>query len=103
MGTMVVWPPGPMSMGKQLGTWFVYLLVVSTAVACVAGRVLPVGSSYRTVFHTAGGAAVLAYAAAIVPNAIWWGRSWSSTLKEVVDGIVYGLLTAGVFGWLWPR
>jgi len=102
-GTMIVWPPGPMGMGKQLGTWFVYLLLVSTAVACVAGRVLPAGTSYRTVFHTAGGAAVLAYASAILPNAIWWGKSWSSTLKEVIDGIVYGLLTAGVFGWLWPR
>ncbi len=103
MGTMIVWPPGPIGMGKQLGIWFVYLLAVSTAVACVVGRVLPVGTSYRMVFHTAGGAAVLAYASAIVPGAIWWGRSWSSTLKEVVDGIVYGLLTAGVFGWLWPR
>jgi hypothetical protein len=24
-------------------------------------------------------------------------------IKEVIDGLVYGLLTAGVFGWLWPR
>jgi hypothetical protein len=28
---------------------------------------------------------------------------WSMTIKEVVDGLVYGLLTAGTFGWLWPR
>jgi len=25
------------------------------------------------------------------------------TIKEVVDGLIYGLLTAGTFGWLWPR
>jgi hypothetical protein len=25
------------------------------------------------------------------------------TSKEVIDGLVYGLLTAGAFGWLWPR
>jgi len=25
------------------------------------------------------------------------------TLKEVVDGLVYGLLTGGTFGWLWPK
>jgi len=24
-------------------------------------------------------------------------------IKETIDGLVYGLLTAGVFGWLWPR
>jgi hypothetical protein len=103
MGTMIIWPPGPMKMGKQLGTWFVYLLVVSTCVAYLASHALPVGSGYRGVFRVAGGIAILAYASAIVPNAIWWGRSWSSTLKELIDGIAYGLLTAGVFGWLWPR
>lgn len=102
-GTMIVWPPGPMSMGKQLGTWFVYLLFISMSVAYLSGLVLPAGVPYRTVFRVAGTAAILSYAAALIPNAIWWGKSWSSTLKEVVDGVVYGLLTAGVFGWLWPR
>jgi hypothetical protein len=28
---------------------------------------------------------------------------WGTTIKEVIDGLVYGLLTAGTFGWLWPR
>ncbi len=27
----------------------------------------------------------------------------SPSIKEVIDGLVYGLLTAGTFGWLWPR
>ena len=26
----------------------------------------------------------------------------NSTIKNIVDGVVYGLLTAGVFAWLWP-
>lgn len=103
MGIMTVGPPGKPNMGKQLGVWFVYLLFVSFCVACLSSRVLPVGAAYPIVFHTAGGIAILAYAAALVPNAIWWGRSWSTTLKDVADGVVYGLLTAGVFGWLWPR
>jgi hypothetical protein len=34
---------------------------------------------------------------------IGFGRPWSVALKEMTDGIVYGLLTAGAFGWLWPR
>jgi hypothetical protein len=37
-----------------------------------------------------------------VQNSIWYHRAWSSTIKSVVDGFVYALLTAGVFGWLWP-
>jgi hypothetical protein len=24
-------------------------------------------------------------------------------VKTMFDGLVYGLLTAGTFGWLWPR
>jgi len=36
-------------------------------------------------------------------NGIWKGQTWSVTFKEVVDGLVYALLTAGTFGWLWPR
>ena len=103
MGTTIVWPTGKMNMGKMLGTWFVYLVIVSACVAYLTGHVLPTGASYRTVFRLAGGIAMLGYAAANVPNAIWMGKSWSSTIKDVIDAAVYGLLTAGVFGWLWPR
>jgi hypothetical protein len=60
-------------------------------------------ASSLAVFRVAGTAAVLGYAAAIVPRSIWWGQSWSMTLKEVFDGVVYGLLTGAAFCWLWPR
>jgi hypothetical protein len=33
---------------------------------------------------------------------IWYHRSWGTTLRYTVDGLVYALLTAGIFGWLWP-
>jgi hypothetical protein len=103
MGTTTIWPAGRPNMGKQLGSWFLYLLFISICLAYLAGVVLPVGTAYRTVFRVVGTAAVLAYGGALLPNAIWWGRSWSTTLKEFADAVAYGLLTAGVFGWLWPR
>jgi hypothetical protein len=34
---------------------------------------------------------------------IWYRRTWSTTIKATVDGLIYALLTAGTFGWLWPR
>jgi hypothetical protein len=34
---------------------------------------------------------------------IWYRRSVSVTMKSTIDGLVYACLTAGVFGWLWPR
>jgi hypothetical protein len=77
-------------------------LVISTLVAYLAGRTLAAGTEYLAVFRVAGTAAILAYSGALPVAAIWFGRSWSSVFKEIFDGVVYGLLTAGVFGWLWP-
>jgi hypothetical protein len=31
------------------------------------------------------------------------GRPWGVVAKDVFDGLVYGLVTAGTFGWLWPK
>jgi hypothetical protein len=102
-GMLTIWRPGPINMGRSLGQWAAYVFVVSIFVAYVAGRTLGPGAHYLGVFRVAGTVAILAYSAAIVPSAIWWGRPWKVTWKEVADGVVYGLLTAGSFGWLWPR
>jgi hypothetical protein len=34
---------------------------------------------------------------------IWLQRSWCTTAKATLDGLLYAALTAGTFGWLWPR
>lgn len=100
---MTVMPPGPVTMGMQLLQWFVYSIVVSIFAAYVAGRALEPGDSYLDVFRFAGTAAFLGYSMSLPPQSIWYKRKWSSTLKSMVDGLIYALLTAGVFGWLWPR
>jgi len=102
-GLLVFWDRYEGGMGKNMVFWFVYLIGVSIFVAYLAGHVLAPATPYRAVFRVVGTTAILAYAAAVIPRAIWWGQSWAMTWKEVFDGVVYGLLTAGVFGWLWPR
>ena len=52
-------------------------------------------------FRVAGTTAFIAYAAGVWPQSIWYHRPWSTTLKFTLDGLIYGLLTGGVFGWLW--
>ncbi len=94
---------GTFAMGPIFVQWFVYLLVVSFIVAYAAGRALPAGTPYLHVFQVAGTIAFLAYAAGNVPAAIWMGKPWPVASKEVLDGLIYGLVTAGTFGWLWPR
>lgn len=49
-----------------------------------------------------GPMAFLGYVPGLWQDSIWYGRKWSTTLKNTLDGIVYALLTAGTFGWLWP-
>lgn len=45
----------------------------------------------------------MAYGLGYFQTAIWYRRSWTTPFKDVFDGLIYGLLTAGTFGWLWPR
>lgn len=99
---LTVRPSRPVRMGPVLGRWFVFTVAVGVVVAYVTGRTLDPGTAYLEVFRVAGTAALLAYAAAEWPQSIWFGRKWSTTLKYTVDGLVYALLTAGAFGWLWP-
>ena len=90
-------------MGRNLAQWFVYCVVVGVIVAYVAGRTLGPGAEYLTVFRLAGTVTFCCYALALPLNSIWYHRKWSTTLKSMFDGLIYGVLTAGTFGWLWPE
>ena len=93
---------GPPPIGRNLVLTVAFYLVVSTIVAYVASRSLAPGADYLTVFRFTGTVAWLAYGFAVIPDAIWFGRPWSNTFKVLMDALIYALLTAGVFGWLWP-
>ena len=100
---MTVFGPAAMNMGSSLAQWFVYLLLVGVFSAYVAGRALPIGAPYLEVFRFAGVAAFLSYSIGLWQDSIWYKRKWSTTIKNTFDGLVYAMLTAGVFGWLWPK
>jgi hypothetical protein len=103
VGMLTVLPSGPPVMPKFLGQWFAYCLIIGFFVAYLTAHTVEAGANYLVVFRVVGTAAFLAYGLGNISNSIWKGQTWSMTIKEVVDGLVYGLLTAGVFGWLWPR
>jgi hypothetical protein len=98
---LTILPAGGSSMGRALGLWFAYVVAVSVVAAYVAGRSLEPSAPYLEVFRFAGTAAFAAYALGPWPESIWYGRPLSTTLRNTFDGVVYALLTAGVFGWLW--
>jgi hypothetical protein len=94
---------GAVTMGPQLVQWFIFCVVVSLFAGYIAGRALPPGSEYLDVHRFAGTVAFAGYGLGQWPNSIWFRRSWSSTIKSTVDALIYGLLTGGTFGWLWPQ
>jgi hypothetical protein len=103
MGFLIMAAPGKWNMSRQLVRYFLYTFAVSFLMGYLASRTLESGAEYLAVFRVVGVAATLAYAGALPPASIWFHRTWGSIRREMFDGLVYGLLTAGVFGWLWPR
>jgi len=72
---ITVFPTGEFGMGRNLAMWFVYSLTV----------------------------AFIGYALALWQMSIWYRRQWRTTIVSTIDGLIYAGLTAGTFGWLWPR
>jgi len=101
--TATVMKSGPFTLGPQLTQWFVFCVVVSVLAAYVAGRAAGPGTEYLVVFRFAGTTAFIGYSVARWADTIWFKRSWVTTAKSTLDGLIYGCLTAGVFAWLWPQ
>lgn len=99
---MTVMPNARPSMAASLIQWFVYCLIVGVFAAYVTGRALEPGAHYLSVFRLAGTVAFAGYGLALLQNSIWYKRNWPSTIKSVFDALIYALVTAGTFGWLWP-
>lgn len=103
VGFVTFIPNGMPVLAKFLAQWFIYSLLVGFFVAYLTGHTVPAGTPYLAVFRVAGTAAFLAYGMGHISDGIWKGQLWGNTTKEVIDGLIYGLLTAGCFGWLWPH
>jgi len=94
---------GDMAMGKSLVQWFVYLLAIGVCCAYIAGRD----------WHSARPTWPCFASPALPPSwATRWRcrrppsgtrRNWRMTVVTMIDGLVFALLTGGMFGWLWPR
>ncbi len=103
LGFILLRPNGVPGMGSSLISWFLFTTVVALFAGYIGYVTLPMKTHYLTVFRVVGSAAFMAYGLGAIPGAIWMGRPWSAVIKELVDAVIYALLTAGTFGWLWPR
>lgn len=102
VGLMTISPRNKPGMGKELFLWFLFQLFVSVIVAYIAALALGRGEEYRVVFRVTSATAFLAYVTPALYESVWKSQRWGITVKFIIDALVYALLIAGIFGWLWP-
>ena len=102
VGTLNIWPNGPMNMGKSLGQWFALSVVISLLGGYSASMAFDTSASGMDVFRMVFVVAFTGYGTGSVQNSIWKGVCWVVTGKFLIDGVLYGATTAAEFAWLWP-
>ena len=103
VGFLNILPSGPPAMPKFLIQWFLYCLLIGFFVAYLTAHTLASGVQLPR--------RLSCRRHCCLPR-LWTGKHHQrhlegtnvvATVKEIIDGLVYALLTAGTFGWLWPR
>lgn len=102
VGVMMLRPDGMWSMGPALLKWFVYTLIVGIFCAYLTGIDHGPGTASMTVFQFTGAIAFLGYCFAQFHEWTWKGLDTAIMLKFAVDGLIYAMITALTFVWLWP-
>ncbi len=90
------------SFGMNLMLVFIMYLVMGLFVGYITSLARPAGAEYMAVFRVAGATAVACYCLGSLPNAIFFGKPKRFVMTDLADQVVYALLTAGTFAWLWP-
>jgi hypothetical protein len=97
-----VFPNGLPPMGKLLILQFIYFVLGCFFIACLASMAIPAGAEYMHVFQYVGLVGFIAFGFASIPYSIWYGHPWAVTARFLLDAVIYALVVAGTFGWLWP-
>lgn len=99
-GILAVWP-GPVNMGQNLIMTLLFYVIVGVFVAYLGKFAGLEGTEYMHRFRVIAAAALACHGLGWMPFLIWFrfAKFW----PNLVDSIVYALITAGTFAWLWPK
>lgn len=98
-GMLVLWPT-PTNMAKAIVQTLTYFLVTAFILGYLASKAMPAGDSFTNVFQFVFSASLLAHCLSPFPNAFWFRRRFA---MDLVDGLVYCLITGLVFAAMWPQ
>lgn len=99
---MTIGPSGVPNMGKYLGQWFLWSLVVAAVAGWLAAKVYGLGAPALGAAKLSAVITFIAYGFGTVTESIWMMRPWSSSAKYLLDSALYAAGTGAVFLWLWP-
>ncbi len=103
VGHIVLAPTGAPNMGKHLGLWFLWTLVIAAVAAFLATRLLGLDHSHaRAAAKLVGAVTFIAHGFGTMQESIWTARPWSSSAKYLLDAALYAAGSGFVFFWLWP-
>jgi len=103
VGMLLMRKPGAPHMGAALGSWFVLCLVLSIFAAYLASATMAQGTDAMQVFRVVATIVFLSLAGGSAADAIWMGVPWRATIKYILDALIFGAVSGGVFAWLWPH
>jgi hypothetical protein len=102
VGLVALLPSGLPNMGKLLGLWFGFCLLLSFAVGYVARHTLTTAADGLTVMRVTGAIAFIGYGMSSIIDSIWHGVPWSNTGRALLDAAIYAVVTGLAFRILWP-
>jgi hypothetical protein len=103
VGHITLAPSGPSNLGKSLGLWFLFSLVIAIVAAMLATHAYGVDhGSAAGAAHLVGVVSFVAYGFGTITETIWMARPWSSSVKYLLDAALYAVASALLFLWLWP-
>ena len=103
VGILLLRRNGAPNIGPSLAQWFGLNLLVAAAAAHLAAASLPIGANVHRVFHATAMVTFVAYACGAISDGVWKGYPWRSVAKDLLDALIYGIVSGLVFAWLWPR
>jgi hypothetical protein len=102
VAVITILPKGAPNMGKHLGLWFGFSLLVSFVSAYIARHTLQPGADGMLVMQITGTVAFAGYSLSHLSDSIWKGQPWGNTVRALIDGLIYAVLTGATFRLLWP-
>lgn len=99
---MTVMPNGAPNMGRALGLWFVFSLIVASGAAAITLHGIPLNGDAHIAAHSIALITFIAYGFGSLQDFIWMGKPLSSMLKYLLDALIYSVVTALSFWILWP-